>query len=399
MGIRDRRSSGEVAGGRALRARARGGKTTVAARSAVSIWLAAGMALSQTYVVDAAGGPGSQFQSIAAAAAAVPSGAVLLVRPGTYGSFTIDAKSLSIFADPGVQILDLSVQITVRNLAPGEAVVLHGMQISGQLASATITLQNNLGPVLLQRCTTSLTLSGASLGVFGCADVRAVDCSFEATQPAVVSAVGSQVEFSRTAITSTSGFVGGVRVSGARVHFADCSLLGAGLTASVPVLQLDAASTAYLAGATTVGAFGTAQTWGIGPVGTVWLDPGVQVTTAVPVAAGVALTVQGLPVVTAPAVAWGAQSTATLRVPAGGIGGLFAGLPVASSVVPPFATPLGLDPTMLVACAGGTGPLLVGGIALPPGPALRGLRFGWQGWSYDPAGGWQAGNTVVLAPW
>ena len=57
----------------------------------------------QTYVVDAAGGPGSHHVSIAAAIPAVPEGSTLLVRAGTYEPFS-SSKGLTILGEPGARI-------------------------------------------------------------------------------------------------------------------------------------------------------------------------------------------------------------------------------------------------------------------------------------------------------
>lgn len=60
----------------------------------------------QTFVVDAAGGPGSNFTDIAAAVAAVPDGATLLVRPGSHGGFAIAGKGIALLAQPGAVVGD-----------------------------------------------------------------------------------------------------------------------------------------------------------------------------------------------------------------------------------------------------------------------------------------------------
>src|SRR5262245_22482850 len=81
----------------------------------------------QTFVVDAGNGPGANFTSIAAAIAAVPDGATLLVRAGTYAPFTVDAKGLTILGDPGVVV---GGSVAVRNIAAGQAVTIRELQTS-----------------------------------------------------------------------------------------------------------------------------------------------------------------------------------------------------------------------------------------------------------------------------
>jgi len=67
-------------------------------------WMACNLAIAalafpiraQTFIVDAANGPGTNFTDIATAAATVPDGAVLEVRAGNYGSFAITSKGLTV---------------------------------------------------------------------------------------------------------------------------------------------------------------------------------------------------------------------------------------------------------------------------------------------------------------
>jgi hypothetical protein len=54
------------------------------------------LAQGQAFIVDAAGGPGANFTDLQAAVSAVPSGSTLVVRQGTYGEVTIQAKTLTV---------------------------------------------------------------------------------------------------------------------------------------------------------------------------------------------------------------------------------------------------------------------------------------------------------------
>ncbi|MBK9129932.1 MAG: hypothetical protein IPM13_19460 [Phycisphaerales bacterium] len=58
----------------------------------------------QTYIVDAANGVGTHFRDLPEAVAAVPSGAVLRVRPGTYSSLAVANKSLTILGDSSATV-------------------------------------------------------------------------------------------------------------------------------------------------------------------------------------------------------------------------------------------------------------------------------------------------------
>ena len=69
--------------------------------SALSLPLAA---QGNVWIVDAAGGPGTDFTSLAAGAAAAAHGDTLLVRTGGYGPFPFAGKSLRVIADIGADV-------------------------------------------------------------------------------------------------------------------------------------------------------------------------------------------------------------------------------------------------------------------------------------------------------
>ncbi len=141
----------------------------------------------QTFVVDAAGGPGTNFTSIAAAVAAVPDGARLLVRPGTYAAFTVHQKGLTILGDAGAAVLgtarfenSLANQTTVfagfTLLQPPNA--LYGLSIADCLGLVAIT--DITGPPVVQPLPP--TFGGfssfpASLAVLNCSQLVLRDSS------------------------------------------------------------------------------------------------------------------------------------------------------------------------------------------------------------------------------
>ncbi|MBM4063103.1 MAG: hypothetical protein FJ265_18705, partial [Planctomycetes bacterium] len=122
----------------------------------------------QTFVVDAANGPGANFTSLPAAVAAVPDGAVLLVRAGSYAGFTTSGKGLTILGDPGVSITG---GIGFANTTAQQAVTLRQLAWpSAQIATGTalVRLTNCAGPVLLERLAQPAhdnCLPGAPFGV------------------------------------------------------------------------------------------------------------------------------------------------------------------------------------------------------------------------------------------
>jgi len=103
---------------------------------------AAGVAHAQgaLLVVDATGGPGSAFTSIADAVSAAVDGDTLLVRSGTYAPFTIDGLTLVVAAEPGASVVvDLALlgssfatpAATVTGIAANQGVVLAGLTLKG----------------------------------------------------------------------------------------------------------------------------------------------------------------------------------------------------------------------------------------------------------------------------
>ena len=113
-------------------------------------------AVAQTFIVDVNSGPGTSFTSIAAAVAAAPEGAVLVVRQGSYDKFVISNKSLKVLADPGVSVFAANLQqptITVVSLQAGKSVVLRGLDVRPPYPghSPQVTVNGCAGSVLLDR--------------------------------------------------------------------------------------------------------------------------------------------------------------------------------------------------------------------------------------------------------
>lgn len=89
---------------------------------------------------------------------AAVSGDVLLVASGAYAPFTIDGKSLSIFAMPGGAVT-ISGTVEVRNLAGAQRVILSGLTVTAPTATVLaapppgLRLSSNAGQVRVQSCT------------------------------------------------------------------------------------------------------------------------------------------------------------------------------------------------------------------------------------------------------
>jgi hypothetical protein len=115
----------------------------------------------QTFIVDMNNRPGTNFTSLPVAVAAVPDGATLLARSGTYDSFSFANKGLTIPGGPGVRVADTSVLI--ENTQPARSVVLGGLKFLPTNHRAPATPGNCLGPVLLERIETSTGLASPTL--------------------------------------------------------------------------------------------------------------------------------------------------------------------------------------------------------------------------------------------
>src|SRR5262249_13509994 len=115
--------------------------------------LSTSLAVAQTFVVDASNGPGTNFTDVAAAVAAVPDGATLLVRPGSYASFTLNGKGLTILGGPGVQFAGQSA--VVMNTLSNQAVVLRGLAFADGVFGPSpyaVTVDACAGAVLIEDC-------------------------------------------------------------------------------------------------------------------------------------------------------------------------------------------------------------------------------------------------------
>ncbi|MCU0866811.1 MAG: hypothetical protein MUC36_23750, partial [Planctomycetes bacterium] len=118
--------------------------------------LTASAAAQASFVVDANGGPGSQFTDIQAAVLAVPSGSVLVVRAGSYSPVLINGKGLTILCDVGAAIAPPAFFatgpfLTVRNTQPTQVVAVSGLGFGpiGAQYHDGILVENATGLVVL----------------------------------------------------------------------------------------------------------------------------------------------------------------------------------------------------------------------------------------------------------
>jgi hypothetical protein len=98
------------------------------AQTVCAISLLAVSSRASVIVVSSSGG--GQFTNLQAAVNSAASGDTLLVKAGSYSSFTIDAKALSVVADTGATVT-VNGSVIVQNLAANQNVVLAGFIVTG----------------------------------------------------------------------------------------------------------------------------------------------------------------------------------------------------------------------------------------------------------------------------
>ncbi|MCC6406015.1 MAG: hypothetical protein IT453_02535 [Planctomycetes bacterium] len=125
-------------------------------------------------------GPSGAFSDIQGAVDAAVAGDIVVVDAGTYTGFVVDAKELTIVARVDASAgekVEVAGEVTIRNLALGDTVVLQGDAFSILGANGpALSVLDSLGSVRLQ----GLTLEGACgfSGADGAAGLR-VDHSFD----------------------------------------------------------------------------------------------------------------------------------------------------------------------------------------------------------------------------
>lgn len=369
-------------------------------------------ASAQTFVVDASNGPGANFTSIAAAVAAVPTGAVLLVRPGSYGEFRIAGKGLTVLGGPGVDVLQSASAfisaIEVYQTPANEPVVVRGCRVVG--CPARVQALYCAGEVLLEDITTLASCGGtpadmSTFGVFHSSQVMLRNCVGYASW-----STASEVVCEGCTFTGQSGYTGGLlflhsspglALVGGHVALVDCSLVGGagynGLLVqdNMAGLSMNNADVRVLgASSITAGHF----PFGLPPVpaidgsgGTLRLDPAVAVSTLAqpPIAAGIPTTTAAMPAVRGTSAAPGGTLRADALGPVGSTVILVLGFPGAAVNLPGIADAFWMDPAAVVFAAIGVpqqGAPVSSSIAVPNQAGFLGLRFAWQSVAAGPTG-------------
>jgi hypothetical protein len=113
------------------------------------------VAAQTTWIVDQAGGPGSQFTNLTPAIAAASDGDLILIRPGNYAEGQLDVdKGLTILGETGV-VVTMNVfgtaGMTIHDLPATSAFAMRDLRIGGQLAGPPVAIVDCAGLVLLDK--------------------------------------------------------------------------------------------------------------------------------------------------------------------------------------------------------------------------------------------------------
>ena len=162
-----------------------------------------GAAVAQkTWIVDAAGGTGTNYKDLPAAVQAASAGDVLLIRRGSYKPATI-TKGLRLLGEAGAMISTapttslVQVPLRVERLPAGQVCVIHGLSIQGAWGSAVLELLDNSGSVVLRNLTLgySAPVGDFTLKIARSKAVHVANCT---------ASMGASILSSTVAITGSS---------------------------------------------------------------------------------------------------------------------------------------------------------------------------------------------------
>ncbi|MCA8973085.1 MAG: hypothetical protein KDC98_00105 [Planctomycetes bacterium] len=370
--------------------------------SALLLAALAAHAAAQTFVVDINNGPGTDFVEIAAAVAAVPDGAVLQVRPGTYGSFQIRAKSLSVVGGPGVYVSGSFFQLTaieILDIASHQSVSIRDVGLAALLGLPRVGLRDCDGTVVLDAfhvMPDTVAAIGGRLVVSGCQQVIVHESHIAARTlvESTIEAYGSNVVLDDCVLGTTSACI---RQGGGRVQVKHCRLeRESGVFSTGAALMVLAGGELLLHGDTVLDGANVASVTAGAGTGTIVLDPSTVLQGLASPAFDPNLTLanRSIPRLDASTQARGGAASATLAVPAAGVGFLHVGFATSPVVLPGIVDPIWLAMPAALHAVGGS-PAVAGGYSVPNAPWVLGVTVAWQGIVLDRNGGLAASNPAA----
>ena len=158
--------------------------TRLAVVFAGTLLFSAAAVAQKTWIVDAAGGPGTNYKDLPAAVQAASSGDVLLIRSGSYKPATI-TKGLRLLGESGATISTApttslnEVPLRVDRLPAGQVCVVQGLSIQGRSGFTVLQLSDNSGSVVLRNLTLgySAGVGDHTLKIERCKAVHVPNCT------------------------------------------------------------------------------------------------------------------------------------------------------------------------------------------------------------------------------
>ena len=366
-----------------------------------SATLALHAALAQTFVVDVANGPGTNFTDLGTATAAVPSGAVLVVRPGVYGGqILIHGKSLTVLGEPAAK-LGGSTLVSIQGIAATQSVFVRGLQMQAPtqtFGGIGISCQSSAGPICLENLTVGpVSIGPVSFEAVGCSSLWLRGCSFSAWARFTNCDAVLRGSFIQAYGQTTS--LEAVVQTGGSVQLVDCTVTGRAGFVGNPGVQINGGSLRLLGGTTITGgtsAFGPSGL-AITGTGTVRREPGVTLSGGGTVVAPTITVVRvEMPRLTVDEVLPAGTVEAKLHGPIGHAGFVLVSLTGPSFPLPFLADSVWLDPlSMLVVVSGipGPGAPVAASISMPAVSTTLGFQIVWQGLTLEATAGFQISNA------
>ncbi len=112
-------------------------------------WVPCPRSQGHVHVVDAAGGPGTDFTDLSQAVSGAADGDLLLVRAGDHrDAISLDGKGLSVVTDVGAA--GQVIQVSILNLPAGRFALLQGL--ASRFNSSPMELLQDQGPIWFEGC-------------------------------------------------------------------------------------------------------------------------------------------------------------------------------------------------------------------------------------------------------
>ncbi|MCR9245869.1 MAG: hypothetical protein NXI31_12625 [bacterium] len=354
-------------------------------------------AAAQTIIVDSQLRPGTQYSQISAAVDAAPDGAQLIVRDGTYSPFQIRNKSLSLLCEPGALVstnIFQPVAIDVSDLDATKNVAIRQIGFTTTLGLLRLNVRDCAGAVTIDACTfdrSPASQNGGKIVIANCDHVVVHNCVLDVNGlvDAAIDCFNSNLVIDECTLQSTAL---AVRQGGGRIQINNSRILKAQSLSLNSALLFLAGGEMLVHGGSTIDGSQNSMSAAAAGTGTLVLDPDVQLLNMPKPAIDPNITLESraIPSVSSGTQPLGGTATATLQVPANGVGFLFVGLEASPTQFPGIIDPIWFSHGSLEAM--GSAPSITGDYSVPNAPWVAGLVLRWQGFVLDRNGEVAASN-------